>query len=421
MKKFNWKNVSGMLLATAFAMPFIQSCSKTPDTAANKPDDVKPVKQYAIFVTVGNASTSENYYTLTTSDLMKDTLLSPVNSGIEPADITSWANIYSVFYQGAFYYTQDGNIISKQRIINGKYKEMGNIVATAGTWQLGMMKTLFNNNGLNFLSWEAKYNEAEDVIEKNLYMIDTAAMTIKSNKPVKFPVPQFTILDNNNKPMPKKDIQLTPSSFTVRDNKAFIGFYYDWITKLDTAYMLVCDYPALTNVKMLKDHRLGHVSGAWYASSSSFTDENGDYYFTTINKNKEYGLLRIKKGTTAIDPDYAYDLKEIGNLNVGEGWSADYAGADHHAYIKNGMAFIGSFIVDVRNKKIIKDLNSFGLGKVQTTMDTYTENDNDVYVVLKTADARFFIAKYDAAANTLKRGVEIHSGIKSISRLGRLQ
>ena len=416
MKKLN---VAGMLLATAFAMPFIQSCSKTPGTG-NKPDDTKQTKEYAIFVTVGNSSSSENYYTLTTADLMKDTLLSPVNSGIEPDNITSWADIYSVFYQGSFYYTQDGNIISKQRIINGKYKELGNIVASAGSWQLGMMKTFFNNSGLNFLSWEVKYNQAEDVIEKNLYIIDTAAMTIKSNNPVKFPVPGFTIYDNNGNPMAKKDIPLTPSSFSIRDNKVFIGFYYDWITKLDTAYMLVCDYPALTNVKLLKDSRLGHVSGAWYASSSSFTDENGDYYFSTISKNKTYGLLRIKSGTTVIDPDYAYDLKEVGNISGAVSWG-DYAGSDHHVYIKSGLALMGSYIIDVRNKKVIKDLNSFGLGKVQITMDTYTENGNEVYVVLKTDDARWFVAKYDVAANTLKRGVEIHSGIKGISRIGRLK
>ncbi|MEZ2444667.1 hypothetical protein AB6805_23240 [Chitinophaga sp. RCC_12] len=416
MKKLN---VAGMVLATAFVMPFIQSCSKTPDTGT-KPDDTKQTKEYAIFVTVGNSSSSENYYTLTTADLMKDTLLSPVNSGIEPDNITSWAYIYSVFYQGSFYYTQDGNIISKQKIVGGKYKELGNIVASAGSWQLGMMKTFFNNNGLNFLSWEVKYNQAEDVIEKNLYIIDTAAMTVKSNNPVKFPVPAFTIYDNNGNPMAKKDIPLTPSSFSIRDNKAFIGFYYDWITKIDTAYMLVCDYPALTNVKLLKDTRLGHVSGAWYASSSSFTDENGDYYFSTINKNKTYGLLRIKSGTTEIDPGYAYDLKEVGNIAGAASWG-DYAGSDHHVYIKSGLAFMGSYMIDVRNKKVIKDLNSFGLGKVQMTMDTYTENSNEVYVVLKTDDARWFVGKYDVAANTLKRGVEIHSGIKGISRIGRLR
>lgn len=412
MKKLNWILVGGVLV--------VASCSKTPKNSGGT-DEPDATKQYAIFVTVGNSSGGENYYTLTTSDLTKDTLLSPVNSGVEPESITFWADIYSTFNNGTFYYTQEGNLISKQRIVNGKYKEIGNIVTNADSWQLGMMKTVFNENGLNFLSWEVKYNDTEDVIEKNLYIIDTTgAMSIRSNNPVKIPVPSFPLYDGNGNPMPKVDIPITPSSFVIRDGKVFMGFYYDWMTKLDTAYVLVCDYPALTNVKLLKDYRLGHVSGAWYASSSAFTDENGDIYFTTINVNKTYGLIRIKKGATEIDPDYAYDLKDLGYLGAPSDWG-DYAGADHHAYLKNGMAFIGSYIIDVRNKSVIKNLNSFGLGTVQTTMDTYVENSNDLYVVLKTDDARFFIAKYDLTAGTLTRGVEIHSGISSIPRIGKLK
>ncbi|SEW40148.1 MBL fold metallo-hydrolase [Chitinophaga arvensicola] len=419
MKKLNWKNVSAMLLATVCAVPLIQSCSKTPDNNKGPETPVTP-KAYAIFVTVGNASSSENYYTLTAGDLMKDTLLSPVNSGVEPDNITFWVDIYSAFNGGNFYYTQDGNIISKQRIVNGKYKEIGNIVAGADSWQLGMMKTVFNSSGLNFLSWEAKYDPATDIIEKNLYIVDTTgAMTVKSKNAIKFPVPTYKLYRDDGKELDKKDIAITPTSFTIRDGKAFVGFYYDWVTKIDTAYMLAFDYPALTNVKLLKDARLGHVSGAWYASSSSFTDDNGDYYFTTISKDKKYGLLRIKKGATEIDPTYAYDLKDLGDISSIASWGS-YAGIDHHAYLKDGLAFLGSYIIDVRNKKVIKDLNSFGLGKVQNTMDTYTENNNDLYVVLKTDDARWFIAKYDVTANTLKRGVEVHSGIKGISRIGRL-
>ncbi|MCW3465192.1 DUF4374 domain-containing protein [Chitinophaga nivalis] len=421
MKRFNWKSVSGLMLAVICAAPMLQSCSKTPDVSQPEvPVVPKTQKEYAIFVTVGNATSGENYYTLVTGDLTKDTLISPVNSGIEPDNVTSWAYIYSVFFNGSFYFTQDGNIISKQQIVNGRYKKLGNVVAEAGSWQLGMMKTVFNDKGLNFLSWEANYNATEDVIEKNLYVLDTAAVTIKTKLPVKFPVPLFELRDNNGKVMEKKDIPITPSSFAIRDNKVFIGFYYNWMTKIDTAYMLVCDYPGLTNVKLLKDARLGHVSGAWHASSSSFTDENGDYYFSTISKDKKYGLLRIKKGATTIDPDYSYSLSELGNISGGATWG-DYAGSDHHAYLKNGLAFMGSYIIDVRNKKVVKDLNSFGLGKVQITMDTYTENNNEIYVVLKTTEGRWYIGKYDVTANTLTKGVEIHSGIKGISRIGRIK
>ncbi len=390
------------------ALPMLHACKDTPDPVA--PEETK---DYAIFITVGNATSEESYYTLTTSDLNKDTLISPVKSGIVADADLFWAQYYSAFNNGNFYFTVDGNAISKQRIENGKYKELGNVVAEAGSWQLGMMKTFFNQNVLNFLSWETRYDDKTDVIEKNLYVVDTENMSVKSKDPIRFPVPAFTVYDTDGKPMPKKDIPITPSSFAIRDNKVFVGYFYDWGTKVDTTYMLVCDYPSLANVKVMKDARLGHVSGIWVGSSSSFTDEAGDYYFTTYNeKEKSYGVLRIKKGATEIDPAYAFSLK---------GHNIPFETYDYHSYLKNGLALIGSFIVDVHNQKVIKDLNSFGLGTVQETMETYTENNNEVYVILKTTDARWYIAKYDAAKNTLTRGVEIDGGVKAVKRVSRLK
>jgi uncharacterized protein YerC len=49
-----------------------------------------------------------------------------------------------------------------------------------------------------------------------------------------------------------------------------------------------------------------------------------------------------------------------------------------------------------------------------------TEDANDLYVILKMYDARWYIAKYDAEQNTLKRGVEIDGGIVSVGRISRL-
>jgi len=410
----NTRNLFKLLPAAAFAL-VMMACDDDPD--GGKKEDLG---NYAIFLTVGNDNATESYYTLTTDDLNDDIVLSPVNTGIVSDADLFWATIYSAYSKGNFYFTMDGNVISKQRIRDGKYKEVGNVVAEAGSWELGMMKTLFNHNGLNFISWQTTYNESDNVLENKLFIVDTTnAMSVESSNPIKFPVPDFTLYDSEGEAVLHENLALTPSSFTVRDNKVFIGFYYDWATEIDTAYMLVCDYPSLSNVKLLKDHRLGHVSGAWYASSSSFTDDNGDYYFSTINVDGNYGLLRIKNGSTEIDPEYAYDLSEIGNIAISN-WG--YAGPDHHVYLKNGLAFMGSYIIDVRNKQVKQDLNDFGLGTVQKTMETYTENDgNDIYVVLKTDDARWFIAKYDVDENTLTLGLEIDSGITSVSRISRLK
>lgn len=406
MQTLSIKNT--LVLAGVAALPFLQGCQDTPDTVA--PEEVR---DYAIFITAGNSSSGESYYTLTTNDLNKDTLISPVKSGIVADADLFWAQYYSAFKDGNFYFTLDGNVLSKQRIENGKYVEKGNVVAEAGSWQLGMMKTFFTTNVMNFLSWETKYDEATNTIEKNMYVVGTENMSVQSKNPIRFPLPSFPMYDYEGNPMAKEDIPLTPSSFTIRDNKIFIGYFYDWGTEIDTTYMLVCDYPSLQNVKVMKDARLGHVSGIWVGSSSSFTDEKGEYYFTTFNeKNKNYGILRIKSGSTEIDPTYAFSLA---------GHPISFSTYDYHSYLKNGLAFVGSYIVDVYNQKVVKDLNSFGLGTVQETMETYKENDNDLYVILKTSDARWFIAKYDVAKNTLDRGVEIDGGIQGVKRVSRLK
>lgn len=408
------KDLFKVLLSGACAM-LLLACSDTPDNVA--PEDIK---KYAVFVTAGNANSEEAYYTLTVDDLNEETVISPVGSGIVADADLYWATIYSAYSNGNFYYTMEGNSVSKRRLEAGKYKEIGNVVGESSAYDLFMMKTLFNTNGLNFISWQTTYNADEEVLENKLFVVDTTgAMTVKSKNPIKFPMPTFDIYDEEGKLIPNEELSLTPSSFAVRNNKLFIGYHYHWLTEVDTAYMLVCDYPSLGNVKILKDTRLGHVSGSWYAASSSFTDDNGDYYFTTVNNDSQYGVLRIKSGATEIDPTYEYDLKELGNLGAAAG---DYAGTDHHTYLKNGLAFISSYVIDVRNKKVVKDLNSFGLGTVQKTLETYTENSgNDLYVILKTDDSRWFIAKYDVDKGTLTKGAEIDSGITAVTRISRLK
>lgn len=412
-------NLKIKLALCAVGFTAFTACKDTPNMAPPAPETKSP-KLYNIFMTYGNENATTSYYTLSVSDLLKDTVISPVKSGLIPEGINSWSGIYSAFHGNNFYYTEDGNVIKKQRIENGKYREIGNLVTQNDDWQLGMMKTVFNENGLNFLSWAVRANVKENVIEKDLYIVDTARnMSVKSVKAIKIPVRSYDTYDDKGQLNVRTEDPITPSSFSIHDNKLFMGYMYNWdlTTKNDTTYMLICDYPSLANVKLLKDARLGHVSGAWYASSSSFLDEKGDYYFTTRSNNaNKFGFLRIKKGQTVIDPDYTF------SFDIGATIPADEVKSfttDRHAYLKNGLAFIGGLIIDVRNKTIVKNINSMGLGKVQGTMETYTEDGNP-YVILKTDDARWFVAKYNVDEGTLKRGVEI-KGPKAIQRIARLK
>lgn len=412
-------NLKNKLALSALGLMLFTSCKDTPALAPPAPEPNTP-KLYNIFITYGNENSTSTYYTLSVSDLLKDTVITPVKSGLSPEGITSWSGIYSAFHGNNFYYTEDGNVIKKQRIENGRYREIGNLVAKSGSWDLGMMKTVFNSDGLNFLSWAVRPNVAENVIEKDLYIIDTARnMSIKSAKPIKIPVRTYDTYNDQGIINVKTNDPITPSSFSIHDNKLFMGYLYSWdlATKNDTTYMLVCDYPSLANVKVLKDARLGHVSGRWSASSSSFLDEKGDYYFTTRSNNtNKFGFLRIKKGQTVIDPDYTYSFDIAANIADDDVKSFT---TDRHVYLKNGLAFIGGLIIDVYNKRIVKNINTFGMGKVQGTMDTYTE-DNNPYVILKTDDARWFVAKYNVDEGTLKKGVEI-KGPTYIQRIARVR
>lgn len=407
------------LALPALTLLALASCKDTPNLGPPAPEKNTP-KLYNIFMSYGNENSTTSYYTLSVSDLLKDTVISPIKSGLSPEGITSWSGIYSAFHGNNFYYTEDGNVIKKQRIENGKYREIGNLVTQNDDWQLGMMKTVFNTDGLIFLSWAVRPNVGQNVIEKDLFIVDTARnMSIKSIKPIKIPVRKYDTYDDKGNLNVKTEDPITPSSFSIHDNKLFMGYLYSWdlTTKNDTTYMLICDYPSLANVKVLKDARLGHVSGRWSASSSSFLDEKGDYYFTTRSNNtNKFGFLRIRKGQTIIDPDYTYSFDIAANMPEDEIKSFT---TDRHVYLKNGLAFIGGLIIDVYNKKIVKNINSLGLGKVQGTMDTYTE-DNNPYVILKTDDARWFVARYNVDEGTLKKGLEI-KGPKAIQRIARVR
>lgn len=407
------------LALPALLLLALTSCKDTPTIEPPAPEKNTP-KLYNIFISYGNENSTTSYYTLSVSDLLKDTIITPIKSGLSPEGITSWSGIYSAVHGNNFYYTEDGNVIKKQRIENGRYKEIGNLVAKSGTWDLGMMKTVFNANGLNFLSWAVRPNVSENVIEKDLYIVDTARnMSIKSVKPLKIPVRSYDTYDDKGVLNVKTEDPITPSSFSIHDNKLFMGYLYSWdlTTKNDTTYMLICDYPSLENAKLLKDARQGHVSGRWSASSSSFLDERGDYYFTTRSNNtNKFGFLRIRKGQTVIDPEYTYSF-DIGSA-VPEDEVKSFT-SDRHVYLKNGLAFIGGLIVDVYNKKIVKNISSLGMGKVQGTMDTFTEDQNP-YVILKTDDARWFVAKYNVDQGTLQRGIEI-KGATYVQRIARVR
>ncbi len=369
-------------------------------------------------VTVGVSTSAGDFdYVLSTDDLMKDGILTPVGAGI---DITGKVDgTYGTASNGS-YYTPDGDAIYKYSIINGNIKENGNTLITTGqSYGSYIMKSAFIDNTLNALSWASSYNATTGAREKYLFIIDTASMNMKSTKVVSFKIPDNLIPDPDNagQYIDKSKVQLSPTSFGIKNGKLYLGFNFldpNWSTPdAKVAYVLTADYPSMENTKIASTDKYGDSSGSWWQSQSSFFDEDGNYYFTAIKDEKYYTLLRIKAGSTDIDPDYVFDLS---NYNI---YIEGYGGAfDHHTYIKDGKALLGGYIFDIEKKQLVKNLDDEGIGRVQSVYaDGVLVEGSNLYVFVKTSDSKWYIGRYNTDSNEFKRGVQLDGGISSGVRL----
>lgn len=418
MKIINSKSAVFLLCGALFGLFSLSSCSDNPSS-----DNTVAIEQANYGVWVKIKTDKEYDYLLTMDDLMEQRVISPKKNGL---DLTG--DYYGSFYcdvKDGNYYFPDGTSIRKKTVKNNEFIQLDNCLITDdGEWGILFTKTYWNNY-LNFISWTNNYDEKENVITKKLHLIDTSDMTVKPSNYLKFPLPDFKVMnpDNPGQEQPNKDLFISPTSFTIMGNRAYVGYRYysynPWRAIGDKAYMLICDYPSLENTTIISKEGIGPMSGEWYCAPSSFVDSKGDFYVSTaIQATKEnnlnwdkYALLRIKKGTGEFDPSYEFNLASI-NLKQD-------SGDDNFTYIKNGKALMGSYIIDVWNKTIVRDLNEEGLGHIQRGTVSLVE-DGILYSIIKTEDSRWFIAKYDVDTNTLTRGIEIDGGVNFVVRIDRL-
>jgi hypothetical protein len=97
----------------------------------------------------------------------------------------------------------------------------------------------------------------------------------------------------------------------ARDGKLFMGVYYEgagFVEKYnDTAFVAVIDLATGKLEKLIKDYRTGSV---FLAYNSFAIDKSGDIYVAGLgDKKTPSGILRIKKGQTAFDAAYFFDLQ----------------------------------------------------------------------------------------------------------------
>lgn len=386
------------------------ACKSSSDNTNTIPDEIAKASKYGITIQV-EAAGEKHDYILPVEDLMKEGSVSPVGFGI---DVTGKIDQTYGVREGSNIFITEGNAVFKYSVATGDIVEKGNAVVSNPGNYLGMMKSAFVDGRVNFINWSASYNAATEAIDKRLFIIDTATMIVKGESALNFKVPAIAKAGKPNEFYDKSTIQLSPTSLGIRNGKIYVGFLYltpEWASPAkQVAYVLTADYPSLQNQKIASNDKYGHTTGTWYQTKSSFFDENGNYYFTTIREGKYYTLLRMKAGTTEIDPDYAFDLSNYSLFSEG------YMGqqSDQHTYLKDGKALLGAYVFDINNKVMVKNLNDSGLGKVQIVPSNGVLVDGGkAYVFVKTVDSQWYIACYDTDKNDFKRGIQIKGGITS--------
>ncbi|MDR2282487.1 MAG: DUF4374 domain-containing protein [Sphingobacterium sp.] len=404
-------NIKHLLATCLAATAFFTACKDSPNTTDPDPIDQKG-SLYSVW-----ATTEKGSYILTTSSLMKDTLLSPKdNKGI---DITShmpaaFYAIYAYNHHGKFYLSNDGKRFSQFEVINGSQWKETNALSFANPFFMGkVLDNISTAEELVLTKTAGTTNKEKNVLEQPIYYMNTRDMSINKTLNVEIPMIKYTPKQANGE---NDDPYIVPTSMTVRGDKLFVGHKYrSHITKLDiidTAYVYVCDYPSLANGKIIKDPRGGFTAGHWEINKTTFLDDNNDLYVMTRRTNSSnYGLLRIKNGETSFDPNYFFDLKDY-NVFKNSSSLIQKLGA--------GKAYISPYVLDPANKKVVADLRILiGGGESRTTMN-FMEN-GKLYDVFKTDESKWYVFEYNPETNTVKRGAQIDPGVNTVYHVNKLR
>ncbi len=383
------------------------SCKDSPDEE-DTPMESSDSSKYGLWIRVDDGS-----YILSTDDLMQDTILSPLNSGI---DITSYLPaayyaVYCSFYDGYYYLTNDGTRLSQFEVTDDNTFDEINNLAWSSSFYLSAISPNSDDDQMLFISTRIGDTEVdgEHVYQKTIYDMNTETVEMNNTYQVNIPALSYTVNEPDSEEADSLIAFVTGFS-TVNDRAYFSYAYYStttWASVNDSAYVYVCDFPELTNGEVLKDGRAGSVTGWWSVGKSSFLDDDGNYYFTVIDSDDNTSLLRVKDGENEIDPDFIIDL-------------SDYdLGNEVHEYLGDGIAYIQPLIVDVNEQEVVTDLSTQGYGSPVSYGSVV--DDGKLYDVFETDNSEYYVCMYDSEENTLTRGLEIDDGITTVYNLVKIK
>ncbi|SEK78745.1 hypothetical protein [Parapedobacter koreensis] len=388
------------LCATALIGISASSCKKDPGNGAPDPE---LSKEYGIWLYGGSEATGYGFYMLTLDDLMKDTTISIVGTGIETNEILDYGNC--TFRDGYFYQGLNGKF-SKGTFESGRYVEVDNMVAEINF-----------QGGFDWDGDDLIVASKIDDYKIQLYTVNTTDMTIKAAKIIDIPHLPDPIVN----PITGEDQEVATHirQCFLNGGKLFLGIRYETKTKPTTQsesfFLYSLDYPSLENPEVITDERAGVGVNAGPVPPYLYQqvrDEEGNIYFfsgTPViadSPSEKYGnaILRMKKDETRIDPDYLFVLPD--NLENPHSFSA---------YITDGYACIGEgrYIADLPNAKMKVDLQSYEQGDWVRGLINAVE-DGKMYTFVRNNGWKVY--RYDPNTDEFKKGVSIDPGIFAVYR-----
>lgn len=395
------------LLASVVLISGLSACKKNDN---NTSDEKPPAVQntYSLRVTSGGSPASE--YILQTGSLAGGTA-NLAGTGVSTTTMTTMTA------RNGFYY--------------GVNNDSGNLVKYT------------SNNKTNTIVKEIPFTAISWAFYSSFYKWkdDKTLVLFSSNGSIQFEYAilnvetmTFTASGKINVPGLLKDHYFWGYAATINDNKVNLSYTQNANSNdlsVDTTYLATFDYPAMTNVKVTKDTRFTLPEHYSLHMANSFVD-NGISYFiaspniwTTANKNKPFGIYRVKNGATQIDPDYFYELTDrnkeeaLGLFYIGNG-KAIVKFMDK-TQITGSISYSTGFITDYYVVDVVNQTKT-KLNIPKSISGGFAENvlveNGLVSIAAQTADG-FYIYQYNPSTSAVTRGLKLE-GISALSRLDKL-
>lgn len=299
---------------------FASSCSDDESVIPN-PTPQPTEESFVLSLAIQGSEGNFTYYTVPFEDVMSGSL-SAAGQGIEQPGYFDFKQIDNTIYSiGGL---DDVNVVGITKGENGELIQTGNVSYDRSLSDI----VKADDNTLVAVS----ISGASDVI--TFHTLD--ANDVTATNTVTRPISDLT---SNDVP--------AYSGMRIVGDHLFLGYYISDPLTFNTNYtdqarVAVYSYPGFEFQDVITDDRVGPIGG-FNTMSGLIDNENGDIFAISHSNpangfsqvTNESGILRIKNGDTAFDPDYYFDIAEVSG-----GTPA------HLKYLGNGKVFVELNMID---------------------------------------------------------------------------